>query len=452
MIPFTLQEIYSALNLPTSKEIFSKTLITNITIDSRTVKKGDVFVAITGENFDGHDFIEQAQTNGAVAIVSSKTLDNCTLPLLQVPNTRIALGQIAKMYREKFSIPFIGITGSCGKTSTRAFTASVLSQKAPTLASVGSFNNDIGVPLTLFRLDKKDQFAVIEMGANHPQEIAYLCSIAQPSVAVITNAGPVHLEGFGSLEGVRKSKGEIYQALPSDGIAIINADDEAAAYWESLLPTQTVIRFGLSSQAEVYATNIQLTETLHAQFDLHYRNQTICIHLPFIGEHQVPNALVAAAIGLSQHLTLDQIKMGLEAAQQVEQRGILQKGIHGVQVIDDSYNANPKALAAAINMLAALPHVKKRVLVLGDMGELGEDKLTWHAHVGHLAKKAGIDALYSVGELSQASSDAFGEGAEHFPNQAALVDVLIKMAHPDTCFLIKGSHSSHMNHVIEKLL
>ena len=426
--------------------------MTDVIIDSRRVKPGCVFVAIVGERFDGHDFVSQAQEKGAIAIVSDKALAKFFIPVLQTKNTRIALGQIAKAYREKFHFPFVGITGSCGKTSTRAFAASVLAQQAPTLASVASFNNDIGVPLTLFRLRPEDQFAVIEMGANHPGEIAYLSQIAQPTVAVITNAGPVHLEGFGSLDGVRKAKGEIYQALPSNGTAIINTDDEGAAYWESLLSTQKIIRFGLSSNTDVYATHIQLNDKLKPQFDLHYHDQKIHVQLPFIGEHQVLNALAATAIGLSQDLTLTQIKAGLETAEQVEQRGLLKKGINGVQLIDDSYNANPKAFTVAIAMLTALPHVKKRVLVMGDMGELGEDKHYWHAHIGQLAKEAGIDALYSVGQLSLASSEAFGEGAHHFSDQAALIEALVKISQPDTCFLIKGSNSSHMNHVLEKLL
>ncbi len=434
-----------------SSTVSHKKYITDIFIDSRLVTPQSIFICIKGDTFDGHDFAMQAEKQGACAVISEKELPKLSIPVLKVTSTRKALGEIAHAYRLKFNIPVIGITGSCGKTSTKALTASVLSQSGNTLAPEASLNNDLGVPLTLLRLTPDTKFAVIEMGANHPGEIDYLCKIASPTATLITNAGAVHLEGFGSLDGVRKAKGEIYQNLPHDGIAILNRDDEAFSFWQSLLRQQRQITFGLNVEANVRATDIKLNDAVQPQFMLHINTQSINVQLPMIGEHQVTNALAAAAVGFSQNLSLAQIKQGLETSPLVAQRGILQTGFHGVQLIDDSYNANPNAFSAAINMLMALPQIKKRVLVVGDMGELGADKEYWHAYVGHTAKAAGVDALYSVGQLSAATSNAFGENAYHFADQKLLTEALKAIAEPNVCFLIKGSKSSHMNNVVQAL-
>jgi UDP-N-acetylmuramoyl-tripeptide--D-alanyl-D-alanine ligase len=346
----------------------------------------------------------------------------------------------------------VAVTGSCGKTSTKTLIASVLSQQGKILSTEGTLNNDLGVPLTLFRLSAEDKFAVIEMGANHLGEIEALAKMVQPTVSVITNAGPVHLEGFGSVKGVQKAKGEIYENLMPEGIGIVNADDEGAAYWETLLKGKRVIRFGLGRSAEIKAENITLNDQLQASFLLKIHDATIEVHLPIIGIHQVLNALAAAAVGFSQGLSLTHIKAGLEASPKVAKRGIFQTGYNGALIIDDSYNANPKAFNAAIQMLMAVPKVQQHIVVMGDMGELGADTESFHASVGAIAKQAGVSAFYSVGKLSQAASKAFGVNAYHFVDQPSLVEALKKIAGADKCFLIKGSKSSYMGDVVAQLM
>jgi UDP-N-acetylmuramoyl-tripeptide--D-alanyl-D-alanine ligase len=444
-----LSEIPHILGQPL---ILEDQAIQNIVIDSRLVKPGDIFVAIKGEQFDGHDFVQQAQSSGAIAVIVEKMVAGLSIPVLQVSSTVEALAQIAHAYRLRFDIPFIGVTGSCGKTSTKALIASVLAQSGKTLATEGTLNNHLGVPLTLFRLNEDFQYAVIEMGANHPGEINALAKIVEPTVGIITNAGPVHLEGFGSVEGVQKAKGEMYENLMPEGVGIVNVDDDGAAYWLRLLQGKRIISFGLAHQADVMAENIRLNDQLQPSFDLKIYDKKIPINLPLIGVHQVSNALVAAAVGYSQGLSLEQIQKGLESAPKTEKRGILQTGYNGVWIIDDSYNANPKAFTVAVDMLMAAPNITSHILVMGDMGELGSMAAELHADVGKMAKEKGVSALYSVGKLSQAASAAFGENAFHFPDQASLVVALKDIASSEKCFLVKGSKSSHMGDVVMKLL
>lgn len=447
---YSLSDIAAALQQPPPSENKS---IHNITTDSRAMRPGDLFVAIKGETFDGFDFVAKAIELGAAAVVTDRPCA-ARVPVFQAPDTRLALGLLAKMYRADFQGLLVGITGSCGKTSTTALTASVLAQKGKTLATAGTLNNEIGVPQTLFRLTEDDRYAVIEMGANHAKEIDYLSGLAQPHIAVITNSGPVHLEGFGSLEGVWHAKGELYEHLPADGIAIVNADDTGLPYWLSLLSGKQVIQFSVEKQSDVYARNISLDDQLYPSFDLCIKQDAISIHLPVIGAHQVANALAAAAVGFCAGLTLDEIKRGLEAAPKVDKRGIMKTGYQDLLIIDDSYNANPKAFAMAINMLMAVPNKRQRIVVMGDMGELGPDPVALEAHsgVGLYAKQSGVDAFYTVGRLSQAASTSFGSAGRHFSDQASLISALKTLAQADVCVLVKGSKSSHMGAVVEGLL
>ena len=429
--------------------------IHDVVIDSRITAAQDLFVAIKGASFDGHDFVMQAVANGAIAVVVERPLEAeipSNIVVFQVPNTREALGKLASAYRQLFNIPFIAITGSCGKTSTKTLAAHVLSQKGKTLATIGTLNNDIGVPLTLFRLTAEDQFAVLELGANHVGEIDYLSKIVLPTVAAITNTGPVHLEGFGSIEGVRKGKGEIYENLSEDGIGIVNLDDEGARQWLEVLSGKSIITIGIANKADIYATDITLNENLQASFSLHIKNQFLKINLPLIGVHQVYNALIAAAVGVSQGLNLDEIQAGLESTPLVEKRGVMQKGYHRAWLIDDSYNANPKAFNAAIKLLMSAKQVRQHILVMGDMGELGEDSWSFHAEVGAFAKQSGVTALYAVGNLSRAACESFGANAFHFPDQDSLIQALKHIADADVCFLIKGSNSSRMENVVKALI
>lgn len=428
----------------------SDVVLHHISIDSRTVKPDSLFIALKGERFDGHDFVAQAAALGAKALLVEHAVDS-PLPQLVVKSVHQALGQLAAFQRQACDIPVIGVTGSCGKTTTKALIASILTQSGRALATEGTLNNDIGVPLTLFNLSYKHDYAVIEMGANHPGEIAYLTRIAQPSIGVITNAAPVHLEGFGSVEGVAQAKAELYQHLPVDGVAILNIDDEKQSYWRSVIGARTYVTYGLNPSADVYATEVRLDEQGCSHFILHHGGEHIEIHLPLLGLHNVHNALAAAAVGFSLNLPLKTIRKGLQKAENVAKRSHRLPGLHGATLIDDSYNANPTAFKVAIDLLTRLQHHGERLLIMGDMGELGPEAARFHAEVGHAAKKAGIDRLLTVGPLSAHATTAFGAGAEHFEHQEALLAKIKPELNSRLLILIKGSRSARMEGIVNAL-
>lgn len=448
MIHGSLRDVAALFNVVTD----SDASFTSISIDSRNISSGALFVAITGAQFDGHDFVAAAKQAGAVALLVERPVTT-DLPCLQVKNTRLALGTLAKWHRQKFSIPVIGLTGSCGKTTTKAMLASILQIRGNTLATQGTLNNDIGVPLTLFNLGPEHQFAVIEMGTNHPGEIPYLADIAEPTHGVITNIAMVHIENFGSVDAIAAEKSAVYRALvKEESVAIVNHDDAQFPYWQKTLATKKVKTFGLLADADVRASDIILREDGGADFILHYQNQQTPIYLPILGVHNVMNALAAAATAFSLGLTHAEVQQGLKQTPAVEKRSIRYVGWQGVEIIDDSYNANPVAFKAAIDLLKNLAGNHRRYLVMGDMAELGEDALKWHAEVGKMAKSAGLQGLFTVGKFSQAATEAFGEGAQHFADQADLIEVLKKQAAPDVRFLVKGSKSSKMGNIVQALL
>ena len=426
------------------------TTVHDIGIDSRHPKAKSLFVAIRGEQFDGHDFVSRAMEAGAIALMVERPVD-CALPQLIVQDTRLALGLIAGYQRREFDIPVIGVTGSCGKTTTKALIASVLAQAGRVLATQGTFNNEIGVPLTLFNLSHKHDFAVIEMGANHPAEIAYLTQMVKPSIGLITNAAPVHLEGFGSLDGVAAAKGELYQHLPVDGLAILNIDDPKQSYWRGIIGARSYLTYGLTTEADVYATDINLNEHGFLHFTLHYNGEQALIKLPLMGLHNVHNALAAAAVGFSLGLSIKAIHKGLQKVEAPAKRINRLKGIHHSTLIDDSYNANPTAFKVAINLLCQLEQKAKRVLIMGDMAELGTDTERYHAEIGQFAKQAGITHFYTVGPLSAAASVAFGPGATHFNDQDSLITQLHTCLAAHSTVLIKGSRSAHMENIVNAL-
>lgn len=426
------------------------TTVHDIGIDSRALKPKSLFVAIKGEQFDGHNFIAQAQGAGAIALLVERLSDS-PLPQLVVSDARIALGLIAGYQRREFSIPVIGVTGSCGKTTTKSLIASVLAQAGRTLATQGTLNNDIGVPLTLFNLGYKHDFAVIEMGANHPGEIAYLTNMVRPTIGVITNAAPVHLEGFGSLEGVAAAKAELYQHLPVDGVAILNIDDAQQAYWRNIIGARSYLTYGLKSSADVFGDNASLNDKGLLCFTLHHNGDQAIIKLPLLGMHNIHNALAAAAVGFSLGLSMKTIQKGLQKAEAMPKRINRLTGIHQTTLIDDSYNANPTAFKVAINLLCQFEQSGERVLIMGDMAELGADTEKWHADVGHFAKTAGITRLLTVGALSANASHAFGPDAEHFSDQDHLIAHLKQTLTPHSIVLIKGSRSARMENIVSAL-
>ncbi|MEO7557796.1 MAG: UDP-N-acetylmuramoyl-tripeptide--D-alanyl-D-alanine ligase [Gammaproteobacteria bacterium] len=421
-----------------------------VSTDTRSLQTDNLFVALAGPHFDAHDFLAQAQAKGAAAAMVNKP-SNTALPTLTVADTRSGLAHLASNWRGQFSLPLVAITGSNGKTTVKEMIAAILHQVGPTLVTQGNLNNDIGLPLTLLRLDASHRFAVIEMGANHPGEIACLTDIARPSVALITNAGPAHLEGFGSLEGVAHAKGEIFAGLNAQGTAVLNADDTFSALWRGLIGARRCLSFGLEHSADVSA-HWKIQDGGN-QLQVRTPAGDIDIHLALPGRHNVMNALAASAAALAAGAGLNEIKRGLEAMQPVKGRLQIKPGLCGARLIDDTYNANPGSLTAALEVLAQEP--AQQWLVLGDMAELGSTGGAQHEAVGRQARSLGIDRLFTVGELSRLAAAGFGSAARHFTGQeeliAALRDELAAAQPQQVSVLIKGSRSAGMERVVAGL-
>lgn len=446
-------KLSQAAQLLQTKPITTDVEFHGVSTDTRTIQPGNLFIAIKGPHFDGHDFIAQAIAKNAAAIMLERPCNSSPLPYLQVENTIKAMGELAAHQRAQFNIPVIGLTGSCGKTTTRALIASILSEAGETLFSESSYNNEIGVPLTLLRLEKKHQYAVIEMGANHFGEIAYLTHIVKPTLALITNAAAGHLEGFGSIDGVCKAKGEIFQGLSHDGTGILNADDPHFSDWEKILMPRKLISFSLDKPAPIHAKQITIDADGKPHFILVTPSSQINIDLPLLGHHNVANALAAAAAAYVLNIPLSTIKSGLEKASAVTRRLKHYTAENGAYLIDDSYNANPLSVAAAINILAQRPGEK--ILVLGDMRELGEQTATAHREIGKKALEAGIDHLYTYGNSDNASvlaTQTFGDRAQHFTDQTALIALLKTSLLPSMSVLVKGSLSMKMDRVVKALI
>lgn len=420
-----------------------------VSTDSRALERDNLFVALHGPHFDGHAFLDQAMQRGAAAALVDRAVETA-LPSLRVQDTRTGLGQLAAAWRARHTMPLVAVTGSNGKTTVKEMIAAILGQRGPLLVTQGNLNNDIGVPLTLLRLERTHRHAVIEMGANHPGEISYLTRIARPTVALITNAGPAHLEGFGSIEGVARAKGEIYQGLSMGGIAVINSDDVYAPLWRELADAHRMMTFGLQAPADVRAEWRQ--ESSGSALQLLTPEGATEVKLSLPGRHNVMNALAAAAAALAAGAALSDIKKGLEAMRPVHGRLERTTGIKGAELIDDTYNANPASLQAALDVLAAC--ATRKWLVLGDMGELGEDAAALHERAGEWARAAGVEALYATGELSRHAARAFGAGSEHFANHAALIAALtgrLERENGGVTILVKGSRSAHMEEVVAAL-
>ncbi len=432
--------------------------ITSVSIDTRAIQPGQLYIAIKGHNFDGNEFVEQAEEAGAIAAIVHKGVKT-SLPHIVVDDTRLALAKLAGAWRRflsvrgKESLSVVGITGSNGKTTVKEMVAAILAVNAPVLFTQGNLNNDIGVPLTLLRLNEQHRYAVIEMGANHAGEIAYTSTYAQADVVIITNAGAAHLEGFGSLEGVAKAKGEIIETLHKDGIAVINYDDDYFGYWQSVAGKKSVLSFGLNSCADVTAKGIKTEIRNNAfvtSFELVSSQGTVDIILKLAGQHNIVNALAATAASLALDIDLKQIKQGLENVKPVT--GRLQPLVSrlGNIVIDDTYNANSSSLKAGLEVLANFKG--KPWLVLGAFGELGPDSPKMHEEMGRLIKASGVARLLAVGADSKNTVQAFGIGATFFEKQQDLIDVLKQELKGDETILIKGSRAQHMENVAAALV
>lgn len=424
--------------------------VAEVTTDTRKVSAGCLFVALKGERFDAHDFVGEALASGSAALLVSKHLP-VAVPQVVVADTRIALGQLAGWVRQQSTARVVALTGSSGKTSVKEMTASILRQCGETLYTAGNLNNDIGVPLTLLRLNETHRYAVIELGANHQGEIAYTTNITRPETALVNNLAAAHLEGFGSLAGVAKAKGEIFQGLPIDGTAILNADSNDWPHWQQALHSKTVWRFSSAPQADsdFAATDVKVTST-GTHFVMITPEGSIGIQLPLPGRHNIANALAAAALALSVGAPLSAIQQGLSQLKAVPGRLFPILLAQNQLLLDDSYNANVGSMTAAAQVLSEMPGY--RVMVAGDMGELGDEAEECHREVGEAARLAGIDKVLSVGTLSKILSEASGVG-EHFKEKAAVTARLqaLLAEHPAITILVKGSRSTAMEQVVQSL-
>ena len=421
--------------------------VQSVAIDSRTLKPGALFVALRGEHHDGHDFVEAAQCNGAAAALVERPLAT-DLPQVVVADGERALGALAAGVRARSAACVVGITGSNGKTTVKTLLAGILSRHAPTHFSSGSFNNEIGLPLTVLSVPPDTRFVVLEMGAGKPGDIAYLAQIAKPRIGLVNNIAPAHLERMGSIEMIAQTKGALYSALPADGVAVINADDVFAGCSPDPPQGRRVRLFGPDPPADVSARFDASSNP--GAFTLVSPAGEIEVSLALGGRHNTMNALAAAGLALACAVPLETIKRGLESASAVPGRSARRAHASGAWLIDDTYNANPASFAAAVATLAACNG--RRILVAGDMRELGPGAQSLHAQVGELAKASGIDALYAVGELSEATARAFGRQARHFADQATLIEALRDELVAGNTLLIKGSRGSAMDRVVDALL
>ena len=400
--------------------------IASISIDTRTLTKGDLYIAIKGDNFDGHSFVNKADTAGAAAVLVEQKLTT-HLPQIVVNNSQLALAELAAVWKKKAGVKTIAITGSNGKTTVKELIASILGLSANVLYTEGNLNNAIGVPLTLLKLNENHQYAVIEAGANHIGEIAYSCGYIQPDIAIITNVGNAHLEGFGSIEGIAKAKAEIIQSLSAKGIAVLNRDNAFYDYWLDIAQDRKTVSFGMNATADFRATLIS-TKITNKEFENHFTlitdTEKIAIKLKLAGQHNVMNALAAAASVTQMGISLKQIKQGLERLQPVPGRLQPLPGVHGGLVIDDSYNANPNSVKAALQVLkesGGEPWV-----VLGALAEMGSNNLTIHKELGELIKSMNVVRLLTIGSDAEHTSSSFGKGATYFSSQEQLITFLKK--------------------------
>ncbi len=444
MIEMTLHQAAAAIKvaMPSENPRFK-----GVTIDSRKVSAGELFVAFSGVRSDGHESLQQAAEQGASAALVEHPV-KAPLPQLICQDSAHALGRLASHWRQQMNPRLVGITGSNGKTTVKQMLASILSQQGPTLATAGNFNNEIGMPLTLCQLDRSHQFAAIEMGAGKPGDIRYLAELAKPDVGLITNAGPAHLERLGTVDNVARVKGELIEALPGDGVVILNVDDVRHSVWRKLAANRTILEVSLDHSADICG---QVEPAGDAQqLLLTVGTETVEVKLPVAGRHNARNALCAAAAASALNVSVDLIASGLASFVSAEGRLNRRALPQGGHLIEDSYNANPASVAAAIDVLADCQG--HRILVLGDMFELGEDALRMHRELGEAAGRVGLDQLLTLGALSSEASSAFGSMGEHFESAEQLLDYLRPLLGDGVTCLIKGSRGMRMERISQVLM
>ena len=445
----TLSEVAVMLGAPFAG---ADAAVRRVSTDSRSIRPGDLFIALRGETFDGGAFAAQALQQGAAGVV----LDSAQAPeiaaAIRVPDTRLALGQLAAAWRRRFPIPVVAVTGSNGKTTVKEMLAAILRIEAgaadAVLATEGNLNNDIGLPLMLLRLRPTHQYAVLEMGMNHAGEIDYLTRLARPDVALVNNALTAHIGFLGSVEAIARAKGEIFNGLAKGGIAVFNADDAHAWLWREMNAARCVIDFGLKEPAVVRGR--YQPAGFGAALAITLPDATLDVALQVPGEHNVMNALAAAAAAFALDVSHRGIVAGLADFSGVKGRLQKKPALHGSTFIDDTYNANPDSVKAALAVLAQQPGHK--LLVLGDMGELGSDAAAMHGEIGRAARDAGVERLLALGELTRETVAAFGAGAMHFERIEELLAELENALTPDTTVLVKGSRFMQMERVVDSFM
>jgi UDP-N-acetylmuramoyl-tripeptide--D-alanyl-D-alanine ligase len=423
-----------------------------LSIDSRDVRAAQLFVALSGPKFDGHAFVAAARKEQCAAVLSERVVDH--LPSVVVDDALAGLGKLSASWRKRFDVDTVAVTGSNGKTTVKEMIASMLALDAPVLATQGNLNNNIGVPLTLARLGEEHRRLVVELGANHPGEIAMLGAMSLPRVGVITLIAPAHLEGFGDIDAVARAKGELIDALPSDGVVVVNADDDYMGLWRELAQQRTVLTFGFGDGADVRVKHCP-GEGLGsgnggARVTLRVGGEELHAQLQLCGRHNAANAAAAAAAAHAMGVDADCITRGLEATRPVHGRLQLRMGVDGVRIIDDTYNANPHSLQAALEVLCEASSA--RWLVLGDMAELGPNARAFHHQAGQMARAAGVTRLFALGDLSRFAVEAFGAGAQHFADRDALCEALVESLGGQETVLVKGSRSMAMEAVVLSIL
>nr|VFK52310.1 MAG: UDP-N-acetylmuramoyl-tripeptide--D-alanyl-D-alanine ligase [Candidatus Kentron sp. TUN]VFK52738.1 MAG: UDP-N-acetylmuramoyl-tripeptide--D-alanyl-D-alanine ligase [Candidatus Kentron sp. TUN] len=417
-------------------------------IDSRVLPTGALFVALPGQHRDGHDFVNFSADQGAAAAMVERSGVHYPLPTIDVDDCHHALGQLASIWRKRFRCQLVAVTGSNGKTTVKELLAAILGKLGPTHATQGNLNNDLGVPLTLLGLSRRHRWAVVEMGANHPNEITALARIARPTIGVITQCAPAHLEGFGDIGSVAKAKGELLAGLGRTGIAIINADDPYADLWRNLAGDRRLMTFGLDNPADVSADYQLELDRVKLTLKTPFGHQDAQIALP--GRHNVLNALAATAAAIAAGCSLEIIAKGLMSAGKINGRLQVKYAQNGSRIIDDTYNANPGSLMAALKVLAN--YGDPRWLILGDMGELGDEGPELHEQVGIVARESGVTRLFAMGTLSRYTVNAFGSGGYHYTDSASLLSAMRTELPQETTVLVKGSRHMQMEKVVNELL
>jgi len=445
----TLDEISNITGGELICESANKLSIDAIATDSRKAMPEHLFVALKGESFDAHDYISQVEQQGASALVVERAQET-KLPQIVVNNSLTALGQIANFQRKTHAIPTIALTGSCGKTTTKEMLLSILSQKGKVHATQGNFNNEFGVPFTLFNLTEDDQFSIIELGAGKPGDIDYLSAMVMPDVALITTVAEAHIEGMGSLEGVARTKGEILNHLIQNGVAVLPKDSQWLSDWKAkLLPEQKLMTFSVTNDADLSASNIIRNEQ-STVFDICHLGKSKTVEMSLMGQHNISNALAASAAAIALGASLDDCAVGLSEVTATAGRLKVLKGLAGSRIIDDSYNGNPSSILAAADVLSEFSG--RKVLILGDMAELGPESKNIHLDLGSKLKSAGIDQVLTVGKLSAYISESYGGDSLHFNSKQALSSFIETQLNSNFVVLIKGSRSAGMEDVVARLV